>query len=138
MKPIIPHKYNVAFVMNKGNLQLLQALEPWCDRIYTEEVFNVVGRANDYIEMEQDNTKFDLTKRVLIKDENEPYAENDIIVEFDANYLAQEDFNTIQQLSDIITQTCKDVEDFQGEYQLGNLKVTIMHLETHEQELIKL
>jgi glycosyltransferase involved in cell wall biosynthesis len=138
MKPIIPHKYNIAFIMNNGNLQLLQALEPWCDRIYTEEVFNVVGRANDYIEMEQDNTKFDLTKRVLIKDENEPYAENDIVVEFDANYLAQEDFNTIQHLSDIITQTCKDVEDFQGEYQLGNLKVTIMNLETHEQELIKL
>ena len=138
MKPIIPHKYNIAFVMNNGNLQLLQALEPWCDRIYTEEVFNVVGRANDYIEMEQDNTKFDLTKRVLIKDENEPYAENDIVVEFDANHLAQEDFNTIQHLPDIITQTCKDVEDFQGEYQLGNLKVTIMNLETHEQELIKL
>ena len=138
MKPIIPHKYNIAFVMNNGNLQLLQALEPWCDRIYTEEVFNVVGRANDYIEMEQDNTKFDLTKRVLIKDENDPYAENDIVVEFDANHLVQEDFNTIQHLSDIVTQTCKDVEDFQGEYQLGNLKVTIMNLETHEHELIKL
>jgi len=138
MKPIIPYKYNIAFVMNNGNLQLLQALEPWCDRIYTEEVFNVIGRANDYIEMEQDNTKYDLTRRVLIKDENEPYAENDIVVEFDANYLTQEDFNTIQNLSDIVTQTCKDVEDFQGEYQLGNLKVTIMNLDTHEQELIKL
>jgi glycosyltransferase involved in cell wall biosynthesis len=138
MKPIISHKYNVAFIMNNGNLQLLQALEPWCDRIYTEEVFNVIGRAHDYIEMEQDNTKFDLTKRVLIKDENEPYAENDIIVEFDANYLSQEDFNTIQNLSDIITQTCKDVEDFTGEYQIGNLKVTIMNLDTYEHELIKL
>lgn len=137
MKPIIPHKYNIAFVMNNGNLQLLQALEPWCDRIYTEEVFNVIGRAHDYIEMEQDNTKFDLTKRVLIKDENDPYAENDIVVEFDANHLTQEDFSVIQELSNIVDQACR-YEDYQGEYQLGNLKVTIMNKETHEQELIKL
>ena len=137
MKPIIPHKYNIAFVMNNGNLQLLQALEPWCDRIYTEEVFNVVGRANDYIEMEQDNTKFDLTKRVLIKDENDPYAENDIVVEFDANSLTQEDFSVIQELSNIVDQACR-YEDYQGEYKLGNLKVTIMNNETYEHELIKL
>jgi len=137
MKPIIPHKYNVAFVMNKGNLQLLEALEPWCDRIYTEEVFNVVGRIQDYIEMEQANTKYDLDKRVLIIDENDPYAENDVVVEFDANRFSQEDFNVIQNLSSILTQT-RRYEDFQGEYQLGNLKVTIMNLETHEQELIKL
>jgi len=137
MKPIIPHKYNVAFVMNKGNLQLLEALEPWCDRIYTDEVFNVVGRIQDYIEMEQANTKYDLDKRVLIIDENDPYAENDVVVEFDANRFSQEDFNVIQNLSSILTQT-RRYEDFQGEYQLGNLKVTIMNLETHEQELIKL
>lgn len=137
MKPIIPHKYNIAFVMNNGNLQLLQALEPWCDRIYTEEVFNVIGRAHDYIEMEQDNTKFDLTKRVLIKDENDPYAENDIVVEFDANHLTQEDFSVIQELSNIVDQACR-YEDYQGEYQLGNLKVTIMNKETYEYELIKL
>jgi len=137
MKPIIPHKYNVAFVMNKGNLQLLEALEPWCDRIYTEEVFNVVGRIQDYIEMEQANTKYDLDKRVLIIDENDPYAENDVVVEFDANRFSQEDFNVIQNLSSILTQT-RRYEDFQGEYQLGNLKVTIMNLDTHEQELIKL
>jgi len=137
MKPMISHKYNVAFVMNKGNLQLLEALEPWCDRIYTDEVFNV-GRLQDYIEMEQSNTKFDLSKRVLIKDENDPYAENDIVVEVNGNYFTQEDFYMIQNLSDVITQTCKDAEDVQGEYQLGNLKVTIMHLETYEHELIKL
>lgn len=137
MKPIIPHKYNVAFVMNKGNLQLLEVLEPWCDRIYTEEVFNVVGRLQDYIEMEQANTKYDLSKRVLIKDENDPYAENDVVVEFDANQFSLEDFNVIQNLSNIVRQACI-YEDYQGEYQLGNLKVTIMNKETYEHELIKL
>jgi hypothetical protein len=137
MKPIISHKYNVAFVMNNGNLQVLEALEPWCDRIYTEETFNV-GRLQDYIEMEQSNTKFDLNKRVLIKDENDPYAENDIVVEFDAKYLTQGDVNMIYNLSDIVTLTCKDTEDVQGEYQIGNFKVTIMSINTYENELIKL
>ena len=137
MKPIISHKYNIAFVMNNGNLQVLEALEPWCDRIYTEETFNV-GRLQDYIEMEQSNTKFDLNKRVLIKDENDPYAENDIVVEFDAKYLTQGDVNMIYNLSDIVTLTCKDTEDVQGEYQIGNFKVTIMSINTYENELIKL
>jgi len=137
MKPIISHKYNIAFVMNNGNLQVLEALEPWCDRIYTEETFNM-GRLQDYIEMEQSNTKFDLNKRVLIKDENDPYAENDIVVEFDVKHLTQGDVNMIYNLSDIITQTFKDAEDIQGEYQIGNLKVTIMGIDTYEHELIKL
>jgi len=137
MKPIISHKYNIAFVMNNGNLQVLEALEPWCDRIYTEETFNM-GRLQDYIEMEQSNTKFDLNKRVLIKDENDPYAENDIVVEFDVKHLTQGDVNMIYNLSDIITQTFKDAEDVQGEYQIGNLKVTIMGIDTYEHELIKL
>jgi len=97
-----------------------------------------MGRLQDYIEMEQSNTKFDLNKRVLIKDENDPYAENDIVVEFDVKHLTQGDVNMIYNLSDIITQTFKDAEDVQGEYQIGNLKVTIMGIDTYEHELIKL
>jgi hypothetical protein len=137
MKPIISHKYNIAFVMNNGNLQVLEALEPWCDRIYTEETFNI-GRLQDYIEMEQSNTKFDLRKRVLIKDENDPYAENDIVVEFDTRYLTQGDVNMMYNLSDIISQTFKNAEDVQGEYHLGNLKVTVTCIETYEHDLIML
>ena len=74
----------------------------------------------------------------MIKDENDPYAENDIVVEFDAKYLTQGDVNMIYNLSDIVTLTCKDTEDVQGEYQIGNFKVTIMSINTYENELIKL
>jgi len=139
MKPIIPPKYNVAFVMNNGNLSLLQALEPWCDRIYTEEVFSI-GRLQDYIEMEQSNTKFDLRTRVLIKKENDPYAENDIIVEFDANKFTQGSFDIIQNLSHVIAQTIKDVDidEVCGEYHIDCFKITILHVKTYEHELIKL
>jgi glycosyltransferase involved in cell wall biosynthesis len=34
LMPIVPPKYNIAFVVKKCNLQTLSDLEPWCDRIY--------------------------------------------------------------------------------------------------------
>ena len=136
MDPIVSHKYNIAFVMKHGNVLLLQALEPWCDRIYVDTHCNVI----EYIEIEQKNTLYDLRKRVLKLNENDPIGENDIVVEFDARQFNQNSFNIIQNLSDIITQTCKDVdvEDYQGEYQFDCFIITINNLETYEHTLIKL
>jgi hypothetical protein len=133
MKPIIPPKYNIAFVIQNANLQILEFLEPWCDRIYTNEVYKVIGRMWDYVEMEQENTNFDLSKRVLTIENNEPHAENDIVVEFDAYKFTQNDFNTIQQLSEII-QDSGEV----GTFELGNLKITIYSLTEYQNELIHL
>lgn len=130
MKPIIPHKYNIAFVMKNGNLPLLEALEPWCDRIYTEEVF-ITGRAQDYIEMEQQNTLYDLSKRVLTVDKNDPIAENDIVLEFDASKFTQNSFNIVQQLSEILAESGEV-----GTFELDCFVVTINSLETYEKNLI--
>ena len=33
MKPIIPPKYNIQFIVDNGNIKLLETLEPWCDNI---------------------------------------------------------------------------------------------------------
>jgi hypothetical protein len=133
MKPIIPPKYNIAFVIQNANLQILEFLEPWCDRIYTNEVYKVIGRMWDYVEMEQENTNFDLSKRVLTIENNEPHAENDIVVEFDAYKFTQTDFNTIQQLSEII----QDSGEI-GTFELGNLKITIYSLTEYQNDLIHL
>lgn len=130
MKPIVPHKYNIALVVKNGNLPLLEALEPWCDRIYTEEVF-VVGRAQDYIEMEQQNTLYDLSKRVLTIDKNDPIAENDIVLEFDASKFTQNSFNILQQLPEILTESGEI-----GTFELDCFKITINSLETYEKNLI--
>ena len=132
MEPIISPKYNISYVVNNCNLQLLEALEPWCDRIYVDEVFNV-GRMWDYVEMEQSNTKFDLSKRVLTKHNNDPYAENDIVVEFEATQLNQNNFQLLQQLPEII-QGSGEV----GQFELDIFKITIHSLETYENTLIKL
>jgi glycosyltransferase involved in cell wall biosynthesis len=131
MKPIITHKRNIAFVMKNGNLPLLEALEPWCDRIYTEERFGV-GRLQDYIEQEQSNTKFDLQKRVLTIDKNYPEGENDIVVVFDANRFTQQTFELIQNISDIVTDT-----NDTGEFEIDCLTIIINNLETYEHNLIK-
>ena len=128
--PIIPKKYNTAFIVHNCNLLLLEALEPWCDRIYVNEKFNV-GRAQDYIEKESENTSFDLSKRVLNIKENDPYSENDIILEFDALKFSPEAFNIIQNLSDIITESGEV-----GEFELDCFKVTIHQLVDYSNELI--
>jgi len=130
--PIIPSKYNIAYVVRNCNLPLLEALEPWCDRIYVDEVF-IIGRMQDYIEMEQANTKFDLSKRVLTIKNNDPLAENDIVIEFDAIQLNQNSFQLIQQLPEII----KESGDI-GTFELDIFKVTINSLETYEHILITL
>jgi len=126
-------KYNISFIINNGNLQLLEALEPWCDRIYTEEKFNVIGRVQDYIETEQKNTQFNLNKRVLIKNHNDPYGENDIIVEFNGDEFNQHSFTIIQQLPDII----KDNGEI-GTFELDIFTITINQIEELQNNLIKL
>jgi glycosyltransferase involved in cell wall biosynthesis len=124
-------KYNTAFIVHNCSLLLLEALEPWCDRIYVNEKFNTAGRAQDYIERESENTSFDLSKRVLNIKENDPYSENDIILEFDALKFSPEAFNIIQNLSDIITESGEV-----GEFELDCFKVTIHQLVDYSNELI--
>jgi len=130
MDPIVLPKYNIAFIVYNCNLQLLEALEPWCDRIYVDEVFNI-GRAWDYIEKEQNNTTYDLSKRVLINKHNDPYGENNIIVEFDASKLTQQSFGIIQQLSEILQESGEI-----GEFELDIFKIKIQNLKTYEKDLI--
>jgi hypothetical protein len=131
MKPIIPHKRNIAFVVKNCNLPLLEALEPWCDRIYVDEVFSI-GRAHDYIEQEQSNTKFDLRKRILYIGNNYPEGENDVVVVFDASRVTEQTFYLLQNISDIVTGT-NDV----GEFEIDCLTIMINSLETYEHNLIK-
>jgi GT2 family glycosyltransferase len=122
-------KYNTAFIIHNCNLQILEVLEPWCDGIYVDERFNV-GRAWDYVEMEQANTSFDLSKRV--KNIKDTPAEN-IIIEFNATQLNNNNFQLIQQLPEIIHESGEI-----GEFELDIFKITINSLETYEHTLINL
>ena len=123
MKPIITPKYDIGIVVKEGTLTVLQALEPWCSTLYSED--EVIY---PYIEPESPHTNMDLNERVkLINSEKT----NDIIIKTDSSTITQEDFNNIQQINRII-QDSGEV----GEFELGNLKIKINKIQTYEKNLI--
>lgn len=127
--PIITPKYNIAFVVSNCNLELLSALEPWCDRIYIEDEMQVI--TTHYLDIEQRNTSYDLSKRVLTVEYNDPKGENDIVLEFDARKISQQSFQIIQQLSEILKESGEI-----GEFELDIFKVTVNSLEEFQTDLI--
>ena len=124
-------KYNVAFVVRNCNLQILETLEPWCDRIYIEDDMHVI--IDSYIYSEQAKTAYDLMKRVLHIGHNDPNGENEIDVEFEATRLTQQNFQYIQQLTAIIADSGAI-----GEFEIDIFKISIYSLEEQQDKLIVL
>jgi len=128
MKPIVPHKYNIAFVVKNCTMEILSLIEPHCDRVYLN---NDMVR-NQYVWDEQKATKYDMKKRVLKLDENKPFEDNDIIVEFDCARLNQNNIQILQMLPDIITDSGEI-----GEMEFDIFKFKIKSMKTYEHTLIK-
>jgi hypothetical protein len=91
---------------------------------------NVSTMIKNYINSEQPNTSFDLQERVKPFDNEK---NNEILVEIDGNTFDNEEFRHIQNLSEII-QGSGEV----GRFELGNLMLEIVQLNTYENNLIKL
>ena len=129
--PIITPKYNIAYVVKHANMQIVEVLEPWCDRLYIEDSMQVI--TDSYREKEQPNTKFDLSKRILTSEYNDPNRENDIVVEFDARQFTNADFAFLQRLPEII----KDNGDI-GEFEFDIFKIIINSMSEYQNDLIYL
>ncbi len=99
MKPIIPPKYDIGFVVHNCNTQMLKELEPWCSDIYGDWVGHKGYGVNGYIKEEQPNTQFDLSKKIHSQ-HIEP--KNDVVIEFDCNLLTSQNFQILVNLSDIL------------------------------------
>ena len=126
MKPIVPPKYDIGFIIKNANLELLKVLEPWCSTVYTDIL------RMKYITLEQPFTSYNLLDRVFtLVDEKQ----NEILIEIDGNRFSNEDFRHIQNMSEILA---NDKELEIGTFQIGNLQITINDLKTYEQGLIKL
>ena len=128
MKPIVPPKYDIGFVVTNCNYETLYELEPWCSTIYGDFPKDMLPM---YIRGEQENTLIDLKDRVK---EYRSDKTNDILVEFDARQLTPEQFNYIAQFPEILA---NDDELEIGEFDLGIFKITINRIETYEEGLIK-
>lgn len=125
MKPIVPHKYDVEFEVSNCDLKMIEALEPWCDRMSVDCSQDVI---NQYIQSEQPNTKFDLSKKFNTNEKS------DIIVEFNAQRMNNQSFKFIQSLSEIF-----DFNNFDsGEYEFDIFKVKVNQVKHYEAGLIKL
>ena len=125
MKPIIPHKYDVEFKVTNCDLRAIETLEPWCDRMTLDCSEEII---NDYIEMEQSNTKFDLSKKFNTNENS------DIIVEFDALRLNNQSFQFIQNLSEIF-----DFNEFEiGQYEFDIFNIKVSRVKHYEYRLVKL
>ena len=121
LKPIVPPKYDIGFVITNANQQLIVALEPWCSSVYCDfEVANYIAN---------ENTSFDLHKKFKLLDSEK---QNEILIQIDGSKFTQEDFGFIQQMSEIIQDSGE--ETFHGE--IGNLTIDIIQMNTYEKELI--
>jgi len=123
--PIINPKYDIGFVVRNNNTQLLEVLEPWCSTFYGDGEWFIY---ENYTQKEQPQSNFNLKHKIKPHDWDK---NNYIIVEIDGNTFNNQDFNIIQQLSAII----QDSGEL-GEFELGNLKITINDLTTFEKDLI--
>ena len=128
MKPIIPPKYNVGFVVKNCDINMLRELEPWCDIIYSDCSYENV---KSYQKEEQSKTEFDLTNKIRpvksIEDSDIP----DVTVEFDAKLLNANNFQYLVNLSEILVDSGEI-----GEIELEIFKFNIKSLQSYEKDLI--
>ena len=124
MKPIVPKRYDVGFVVINCNEYTLALLEPWCDKIYTDVEYD------RYIKGEQKNTKFDLKKKLFRYDDPKT---NDIIVQFDAVKLTNQSFEFFNNLSLMIEDSGQI-----GELEYDIYKIKIKNMTDYSKNLINI
>jgi glycosyltransferase involved in cell wall biosynthesis len=130
LRPIVPHKYKINFIVKNCNPGILDALEPWCSQIFCEGLNQ--QQINEYTEKEQLNTMYDLSKRVFVRPNSSWYGEADIHVEFDGSKLTQELFTAfITQLPQIL----EPIEE-PGAFEYEIFHVVVNEIKHYEKDLI--
>lgn len=125
MLPIVYKRYDVGFVINNANEQVLNILEPWTDNIYVENS-NII---KNYVDKEQKYSKFDIKSRVRNINDTKT---NDILIEFDARKLNNSHFEFIKNLSKIIESSGEI-----GVFEYDIFKIEIKSMQSYESYLIK-
>lgn len=124
MLPIVLPRYDIGFVIKNAERPHIHHLEPWCDTLYLENEDDIKW----YVETEQKETKFNLSKRVKHISENKT---DDIVIEFDAQMFTPDHLNVIKQLPLMI----KDSGEI-GTMEFNIFRFNIQKIESLEQKLI--
>ena len=119
MMPIVPNRYDTTFVVHNCYPQLLQALEPWCDRLYVDCNYQW------YVDEEKKETMFDISDKIhSIGDE----MKGDVQIMFDGSKLTNENFTSfIKNIPFIIQQT-----DSVGSFEWDAFQLHIFNLRTKD------
>jgi len=125
MLPEVPHKYDIEFNVENGNSQMLNVLEPWCDRITMDIPQDII---DSYIKLEQPNTNFDLREKINV------HEDSDIEISFDANRLSNQSFTYIQKWAEIFDSNEIEI----GEFELDIFTIKVNKIKYYESELINL
>lgn len=124
MKPVVPKRYDVGFVVKNCDEYKLTLLEPWCDTIYTDVTYD------RYVSVEQKNTKFDLSKKLK---RYEDQKTNDIIIEFDATKLSNQSFEFFNML-----QLMLEDSGSEGIMEFDIFKLNVKELNNYSSNLINI
>ena len=129
LSPVVPPKYDVAFVAYRCSKEMLYELEPWCSKIYLD--LSDSDCIHEYKKEEQPNTQFDLDERIKLYGTNKISELHDICVEFNAEQLNNENFQVLVNLSKML----QDSGEI-GEMEYDIFKFYIKSLETYEKNLV--
>ena len=131
MHPIIIPKYNTCLIAdNVDSVEQLDNLEPWfCHTVI--DSFDLVAQ---YLYREQPNTTLDMSERISSK-EMEEYSDYGVKVYIDLHQLTPEEYGTLGKMNLILDELNKSMS-YEGDYQLGNIKVHVDSLDNITDSLI--
>jgi glycosyltransferase involved in cell wall biosynthesis len=122
-------KYDIGFEVQNCNSELLEILEPWCNHMLIDDEMQVL--TTHYIDKYQKNTSINLSNKIKSTPFSTP-LQNNIIIQINKHTFTNNDFEIIQNISDIL----KDSGDI-GKFQVGNLIVKIQSLDEYQNYLVK-
>lgn len=126
MMPIVPKRYDTAFVLRNCNAAVLYLLEPWCDHVYVDCEYET------YIKSEQTRTLFD------IKDKIKPIGKqqnHQITVEFDCLKMNQELFTEFIQKLPFVIEDSDSVGEL--EYSIFKVRINTLYCKNMVKPVIK-
>jgi glycosyltransferase involved in cell wall biosynthesis len=124
MKPVVPNRYETAFIIKNVRLDIVAALEPWCDVLYTDDEMGVIEVA--YYETEHKETMFDLKSKFKHYKYNTP--KESIVISFDAANINNAHYTSfIKQIPLIL-----DTVEAPGTYQYDIFTLTVNSLDKKE------